>query len=192
MRKTKNNFYRNFLCECFPIPLLAWFISSIRKRKIILLMLYLISLGIYAVEFFLSIRLEKIYQNFQVPITQFWFAREGVQGHKGWDAFPITRRGLFMQLARSFRSNGSNTFSSLLLWFSVLLISLGTLPHLIPYYFQLNYWFRKIILPFIKLISNFRRKAVYILGCFSNRPLSKYFLVYTPYRGGANSSSDKT
>ena len=45
-----------------------------------------------------------------------------------------------MQATRSFRSNGSNTLSSIFLWFSVLLISLGMLPNLIPYYFQLKYW----------------------------------------------------
>jgi len=44
-----------------------------------------------------------------------------------------------MQVTRSFRSNGSNTLSSIFLWFSVLLISFGMLPHLIPYYFQLKY-----------------------------------------------------
>ena len=47
--------------------------------------------------------------------------------------------GLIMHATRSFRTNGSNTLSSLFLWFSVFLISMGTLPHFIPYYFQLKY-----------------------------------------------------
>ena len=51
--------------------------------------------------------------------------------------------GLIMPATRSFRSNGSNNLSSIFLWFSVLLISLGMLPHLIPYYFQLKYWVYK-------------------------------------------------
>ena len=48
-----------------------------------------------------------------------------------------------MQATRSFRSNGSNTFSSIFLWLSVLLISFAMLPHLIPYYFQLKYLGKK-------------------------------------------------
>ncbi|AIQ96134.1 hypothetical protein EW15_0042 [Prochlorococcus sp. MIT 0801] len=47
--------------------------------------------------------------------------------------------GLIMQTTRSFRSNGSNTLSSIFLWFSVFLISLGTLPHLVPDYLKLKY-----------------------------------------------------
>tara|TARA_B100000579_G_C22708886_1_gene793533 strand:+ start:534 stop:782 length:249 start_codon:yes stop_codon:yes gene_type:complete len=63
---------------------------------------------------------------------------EGIQSHIGGIPSPQTQGDLIMQITRSFRSNGSNTLSSLLLWFSVLLISLGMLPQLIPYYLHLK------------------------------------------------------
>ncbi len=44
-----------------------------------------------------------------------------------------------MSATSGFRASGSNTPSSIFLWFSVLLISMGTLPYLIPYYLQLKY-----------------------------------------------------
>ena len=56
---------------------------------------------------------------------------------------PPTKGDLIMQVTSVFKSKGSNALSSLFLWFSVLLISLATLPHLIPYYFQLKYWWNK-------------------------------------------------